>query len=446
MAIYYVDSTATGGSDTGGSWANAFLTFAQAVTAASTAGDFIYVSHAHSESLSADTTYTFAANVRVLCVNSSTGALATTAVIGAQSTNYSITFAGAYVYYIYGITLRNGTSSSTKVLVLSSTDGCHAEFENCKIELTGTNVSNSIRLSTLTSGGANDYVKLVGCTFKFSNAGQSISLYVGVADVVACSVDSSGTAPTALFTAGQSGQLTTLEACDLSFVTGTLIANHAGSGARAYLLINCKLGSGVTIMAAAGTVVNKGQTSVWAFNCNAGDNHYAMYHGDAFGETTVSNTVYANDGAAYDGTNKASWKIVTTANCNYYYPYVSPWIDCYHSGTSAITPYLEILRSGSTTNYQNDEVWGEFSYQGTSGSTKATLVNDRMTPLGSAADQAASSLDASGWTGEDATNNAYMKLESGSITPAEIGHLRARVCVGEPSITVYVDPTIRGRS
>jgi hypothetical protein len=171
-----------------------------------------------------------------------------------------------------------------------------------------------------------------------------------------------------------------------------------------------------------------------------------LYHADAFGETTVSNTIYANDGAAYDGTNKCSWKIVTTANCSYYYPYVSPWIDCYHSGTGAITPYLEILRSGSTIKYQDDEVWGEFSYQGTSGSTKATIVSDRMTLLGTAADQTASSLDASGWTGEDATNNAFMKLESGSITPAEIGHLRARVCVGEPSITVYVDPTIRGRS
>jgi hypothetical protein len=191
-------------------------------------------------------------------------------------------------------------------------------------------------------------------------------------------------------------------------------------------------------------VLHKGNLTVTAFNCDAGDNHYAMYHGDAFGETTVSTTVYANTGASYDGTNKASWKIVTTANCNYYYPYVSPWMDVYHSGTSAISPYLEILRSGSTTKYQNDEVWGEFSYQGTSGSTKATIVSDRMVPLGTAADQTASSLGASNWTGEDATNNAYMKLESGSITPAEIGHLRARVCVGEPSITVYVDPLIRG--
>jgi hypothetical protein len=29
---------------------------------------------------------------------------------------------------------------------------------------------------------------------------------------------------------------------------------------------------------------------------------------------------------------------------------------------------------------------------------------------------------------------------------AEIGHIRGRVCVGEPSITVYVDPQIRGLS
>jgi hypothetical protein len=94
---------------------------------------------------------------------------------------------------------------------------------------------------------------------------------------------------------------------------------------------------------------------------------------------------------------------------------------------SAITPRIEVLRDGSATAYDNDEVWAEFSYQGTTGFTLSTIVNDRMTPLGTAADQTASSLDASGWTGEHASDNAFMKLESGSITPAEIGHLRARV-------------------
>jgi hypothetical protein len=209
--------------------------------------------------------------------------------------------------------------------------------------------------------------------------------------------------------------------------------------------VNCKLGNGMVAYAPTATV-GLAQTEVELFNCAYGDNHYQIGHHNNFGSTVVDTGIYANDGASYDGTNRCSWKIVTTANCSYYTPYVSPWIDCYHSGTSAITPSLEIVRSGSATAYQNDEVWGEFSYQGTSGSPLAVIVNDAMALLGTAADQTTGALDASGWTGENATSWFGKLNPTSAITPAEIGHLRARVCVGEPSITVYIDPTIRGRS
>jgi len=217
------------------------------------------------------------------------------------------------------------------------------------------------------------------------------------------------------------------------------------------IFANCSLYSGVTVLATQ-TVENKSSATAWLFNCSSGDQHYHLQHHDAFGSTIVDTGIYANDGAQYDGTNRCSWKIITTKNCSYYTPYVSPWIDCYHSGTNAITPSLEILRNGSTTAYQDDEVWGEFSYQGTSGFPLATLVHDRKDLLASAADQTTgmgktSWMEAMGDPFDEADTAWSGKLSpTASITPAEIGHLRARVCVGEPSITVYVDPTIRGRS
>jgi hypothetical protein len=62
-----------------------------------------------------------------------------------------------------------------------------------------------------------------------------------------------------------------------------------------------------------------------------------------------------------------------------------------------------------------------------------------MTLLGTPANQAAGGATWTGgttpWSGKLATN--------ATITPQEIGNLSARVCVGEPSITVYVDPQIR---
>jgi hypothetical protein len=137
--------------------------------------------------------------------------------------------------------------------------------------------------------------------------------------------------------------------------------------------------------------------------------------------------------------------VASSANANFYSPYVTPWIPVYHDGTSAITPALEILRDGSATAYQDDEVWAEFSYQGTASSTRSTIVSDRMALLGTAANQGTGALAAGDWTGEGGTA-WFGKLEPASITPAEIGHLSARVCVGEPSITVYVDPQVRERT
>jgi len=233
-----------------------------------------------------------------------------------------------------------------------------------------------------------------------------------------------------------------MEGADWSVATNSLFKSGVGSSGVAFLS-HCKLGTGVTILATQ-TPANKSSTNVWLYNCASSDEHYQMGHYDAFGSTIVDTGIYANDGAQYDGTNYCSWKIVTTAYCSYYTPYVSPWIDCYHSGTSAITPYLEILRNGSTTAYQDDEVWGMFSYQGTSGYPLATIVDDRKGLLASAANQTAG-VGTSGWTGDTGAWSGKLS-PTASITPAEIGHLRARVCVGEPSITVYVDPTIRGRS
>jgi hypothetical protein len=93
--------------------------------------------------------------------------------------------------------------------------------------------------------------------------------------------------------------------------------------------------------------------------------------------------------------------------------------------------------------FQNDEVWAEFIYKGTTGFVLGTIVNDSMALFGSPADQTASSKGASDWTGETGTAGYFKLNTTATITPTEIGNLSARVCVGEPSITVYVDPQIR---
>jgi hypothetical protein len=193
---------------------------------------------------------------------------------------------------------------------------------------------------------------------------------------------------------------------------------------------------------AAQTSTSIGGGSCLLLDCSAGDIHYFLGHYDALGETTVDTSIYATDNI--NDTN-LSWKIVTTANVSYATPYRSPWFPAYNDNTStAITPSLEIVRSGSATAYKDDEVWSEWLYPGTSGYPKAVLVSDARGLVATAADQTTGALGASDWSGENATSWFGKLAPTASFTPSEVGHIQARVCVGKASSTVYVDPQIRG--
>ena len=440
MATAYVNSGA-GGAATGADWTNAYLTLGAAVTAGA---DIIKVHNAHSEALAADTTYTFTVDTRIICVNKdSSDALSTGAIIGNQVTNWAISFAGAFELYIYGLVLKNGSStSSSKGVSANGSDGSHYELESCTFDCRG-NTGSRIGFGSGGSTG-NSYTKLKNCTARFNNAAHGFS-FAGAMDVEGLTVDSGGTAPTSLILGNSPNLVATLVACDLSFVSGTLVSNFAGNGNSSIAFVNCKFNASVTIKAAAGTVLNKGQTTVTAIDCASGDTHYSLYHGDAFGETTAVTDYYYTSGGASINSSFA-WKIVTTANCSFWNPYVSPWFSKAHTGTSAVTLSIEGLRL-STTVIQDDEVWGEFSYKGTSGQSIATLVNDRQDAgaraNGTAGSNQTSSAATSDWTNGTGSHSTFKLATGSTVTPAEIGVLRGRVVVGEPSLTVYIDPQVR---
>lgn len=451
MTAYYVDSA--GDNSDGLTWAKAFTTFAGAVAAATESGDIIYVDQGFTNTLAADSIFTFNNHISVICSNDKAneppqtlGVMGTSAWIGHSSTSYSIVLSGAYKVYIYGLTFRIAGSLGTNISIAHNQDGAHFELENCYFWSGNTSSSSpGIRIGYSNSYQHNIYTKLTDCTFRFGATAQYLFIS-NYCEIVGGSFSAAGSIPTGAIGISEfyTGGILWMTGTNLSAIT-TGLFRSGGNKAGVAHLSNCQLGSGVTVLATQ-TPANKGAANVWLYNCSVGDQHYHLAHYDAFGSMIIDTGIYANDGAKYDGTNGCSWKIITTANCSYYTPYVSPWIDCYHSGTSAITPSLEIVRSGSATAYQDDEVWGEFSYQGTSGYPLATVVSDRKDLLASAADQTTGALGASDWTGESGTSWFGKLNPTASITPAEIGHLRARVCVGEPEITVYVDPTIRGRS
>lgn len=437
MATYFLDSGA-GGAATGADWANAFLTLAAAVAAASAAGDIIKVHKGHTEELGADTTYTFLNHVTVICVDKdASDALATmgtAAWIGGSGTSRQIGIGGAYRVLFYGVTFRVAGTTS-KHLFLGLADGHHAVYDNCYLWL-GTTSSTAVL-----SVGSNDlqvFAKFRDTTLRFGNVSQGVTVG-GRVRMEGGSISSAGSAPSNVFNflvTDSAGSDLEVFGADLSHAGSGNLVRNSNTTAGAGKFSQCKLGSGF-VMLETQTYLNRSSAEVWVNDCSSGDTHGLFGYANAMGSVVSDTGIYYTSGAAAQ-----SWKIVTTANCSYYTPFESPWLGYYNSTLSALTPYVEILRDGSATAYQDDEVWVDVMAKTTTGSTQATLYSDRMVLLGTPANQAAGAGLGS-WTGEAGTAWSG-KLELGaSITPAEVGYISARIAVGEPSITVYADPQIR---
>jgi hypothetical protein len=439
MANLYVKSTgsATAPYDT---WAKAATNPATAVNAAA-AGDTVYI-HQEDFTIGTDTTWTLAGTVsnpvRVICSNDAVNEPPQTLGTSKYTQNanaWDLTVNG--IGYIYGFSFeQTGVTANAPLLNLIATDDDFIVWENGGYSITSTSSTAKITIGAVGENSSKMIFKDFSVTM--GAAGQSITVYQPV-EWYGGSITSTAN-PTSMFViAGRSGSIT-VEGVDFSGLPGGTIIAPASQLVNGYILLkNCKLSSSASTIGSY-TGINQGEVDI--FNCSTGDQHYKFENYNYLGSLLIDTGIYANDGASYDGTNKCSWKITTTSYTSYANPYISPWVEKYHSGTSAITPYFEILRDGSTTAYQDDEVWGEWSYQGTASSTKASFTNDRRTVLGTPANQAAG-VGLSGWTGEAASAWSGKLAPGSTITPAEIGMLMGRVYVGEPSITVYVDPKIR---
>lgn len=435
MATYFV---ASGGSNTApyDTWAKAATSLQTALTAANASGDVVVIQHnaiPATDSSGAGITYTVASNITVISASNDGGSAYTPTAMGTANgltrTAGDLVATGAFKVLWHGVTFRT-TGGSAFQMRLGTADGGHYGFDDCYIWSDTTAGSNaSIQLGN----GSNSYVRVKNCTLRFGATGSRLGLQ-GRVDVIGGSVSSDGSAPTTLVPA-TAGAHITFSGTDLSFITGTLIGS-ADTVPVSATFDRCKFGTGYTLIATQSTA-NKSTAVAWAYDCSVGDVHGLFQYADAFGSVISDTGIFYTSGAAAQ-----SFKIVTTANCSFATPFVTPPIALYNSATSAITPYLEILRDGSTTAYNNNQVWAEFMAKVTSGSTQATFYSDRMAIAGTPAAQA-NGAGLGSWTGESGTAWSG-KIDSGSsLTPAEVGDISVCVAVGVASSTVYVDPQIR---
>lgn len=436
MADYACDQTA-GGAGTGADWANAFTTFAAAIAAATSPGDRIFFDEA-TYSLAAGT-YTVPAGVEWHGSND-------TANFPPQTTGtFTITNpnAGDDVAFVGGgkIFGMKWTANATGVCFITfGGDAVAIEVEDVVVDLSANANAGSGVIIGGSSANPNEWFRSRGLEVLWGHVGQGF--------VLSCPWRSDGdnwcagaTVPTVLFESFGAAAAIEARGTNLSAASGTLFAN-ATAAHPIIRLTNPKLHASATVVAASSNVYDGAE--VFIFDGSSGDVHVSMAHYNSLGSTVVSTAVHCATGDAGEPTG-VSWFHNTTTLCSFVRPYYGPWMDAYHEPAGAITPSIEVLRSGSATAYTDGEIHGDFSYKGTSGSTLLTFVSDRKARLAAAANQASSALGTSEWTGEHGSLNWFGKLApASSFTPAEAGYVSARVVITAPSLSLYSHPFVRG--
>jgi hypothetical protein len=440
MSAYYVKST---GSNTA-----PYDTWAKAATAIKTAIDYavsqsdtsaiIYVDNAFTDTITASTVFTGYSTMQVISTSDTTNAPPLTYAAGATldgsgTSGVDLTLNGGRWF---GFTFKSGTGTGICDISLNANNLYSGVWDSCSFYTGGTSSSTRINVGRDSTAAARVYTRTINCSFYWNATTHGFTAYQDWEDE-GSDFCAGATVPATLLRAF--GGRARWQGSDLTDIVGTLV-NGTQNGVCRLELWGCKLGSGVTFL---GSQTTPGG-DVFVYDCASDDTQYNFAHYNWLGSTTISTSIVmsSSDAAKYDGSNAHSF-VVTGVNATYATPYNSPWIDAYHDATAAITPYIEILRDGSTTAYTDKQVWAEFLAKVTSGSTRATFYTDKCGPLATAASQA-NGTGTANWTGENASAKS-MKCDSGaSFTPAESGHIRGRICVGD-AITVYVNPKILGR-
>jgi len=446
MTDRYVNP-AVGASGTGDSWAQAYKTLAEAVTAAA-ADETIYFANGTADTIAVDTTYTLATGVSIISTSDTTNSPPTTYATGATVTGGSTSGVEVKITGIgtvYGVAFIASNTGSATGVTLCQTDNAALTLFDCTFSVPNASTTSLIAFGS-TSGRINSSVRTNNCTFLFGRTASNIAVntdWVSDGDSFAVS----GSAPTILLTNSgyvYTSNYTFINGANLSTISGTIFAGHCDTPGRV-VISNSLLHASVTPL---GSTTNAASNEITLLDCSYMDSTTLtgklFYHENHLGSTTISTSIYNNtSGAIIDASTKVSWVIDGKAASSFSVPYISPWISVYNATLTSHTPRFEVLRDGSTTAYTDRQVWAEWEYRATANSPKFSLdVSDKCGPLTTAANQATSSLTTSDWTGD--TTAWFGKLEpSAAITAAEVGYMRGRICVAG-DITVYVDPKIHG--
>jgi hypothetical protein len=342
----------------------------------------------------------------------------------ATSGGNGLTLSGS-VYY-NGLTFSVGSGAVNNGMTLASSG--FQRFENCALKKAGTNSSTSA--FTHNSGSK---IELINTTFTFGNTGDGLALGNAAAPFIwrnTANAIAGATLPTTLLGIANGGAPLIFEGVDLSALgSGKTLA--IVNSPRTYF-IDCEFGSGVTI-ATNPTVV--GDRTIDVIRSDSSGTNYAQ-HRYAYPGTLDHETTIVRSGGATDGTTPISWKITTTANSKWILPFEAFPISIWNPRTAAnlTVAVYGIWGGGAVPN--NDDIWIEVEYLGSSGSPLASFANS--TKSNNLASGSPLSSDGSSWGG--GTTAFKLTVTLSSPQPQLAGYLRVYVKAAKASSTFYIDP------
>lgn len=426
------------------SWDNAscYLDYVTNYACAAAGGDTVLVHEAHSENRSRtiNTATTLTTPLRILCVDKADDSLS----VGAVCSGSSWTIFAAGAVYSYGV-LYKSTSEALQfncnarashfVLESDGSDVIYCGYNNLNINSSGDyplaleiingGIDNSASACGIIIGGNNIAFSWRGGTFK-AHASLA-SLFYGINYPV-----------TGRFEGVDFSSLPAT--CELTEVNASAGWYHGTR--RTAEWINCKFPATFS-----GFFTNPYPQGIcpgyfpWervkAHNCANGNIVYGFAEANGLGTIGQEATIIRTGGAS-NGTTGHSFKMVSNAHCcERFNAFISTEIFGWTVSTSSTTFTIEGIWD-SETNIQDDEIWMELLYPLNNTDPRCGVVMDRVSPVGTAADQATSTAT---WTTTGLTNPNKFKL-SVTVTPGKAGPIAARVYLAKPSTTVYIDPMI----
>lgn len=401
MANIFVRSTDGSDADSGATWALAKATLAGALAIA-VAGDTIFVSDNHSETQASAMTLasagTAANPIRILCVDDTGDPVSPTvlaATAGVFTTGASsISFTG--FAYVYGIIFSAGSGAVAAEINFTSASPWWFKFDSCKFILGGTGPGNSINVGSFAGGVDNNSMEWVNTPVQFAATGQSIDNKARFRWSNTPNAIHGVAIPITLFitSGGGYGVIADVIGVDLTALgAGRSLVTLSNGASQDYRFIDCKLGASVAV--AIGAVAGQGAVEVVLINCDSADTNYRYfkqnYQGIIQHETTI-----VRSGGATDGTTQLSYRLDSNANTKFISPLETDWIARWNEKLVSQTVTLSFLSFGAA-KLQDDEVWVEAEYLGTSGTPLGSFASDRMQDiLATPADQ---TVDTSSWRG-----------------------------------------------